>query len=115
MKRLVHTLALGAALVALSLGVWRDYGAFTAVKRAAMSYLVAYFLAGGLGVAARAALWASRDPEPEPEPAETSKKPRRRRRRQPRIDAEQAPPVGEAAGEAADAMVEPQPQPVSAG
>ena len=110
MRRLVHTLALGAALVALALGVWRDYGAFTAVKRAALSYLVAYFLAGGLGMAARAALYASRDPEPEPEPE--PKKKRRRPKRAPKAAAVETPPP---AGETPDEAVEPQPQPVSAG
>ena len=110
MRRFVHTLALGAALVALALGVWRDYGAFTAVKRAALSYLVAYFLAGGLGVAGRAALWASRDPEPEPEP-EPKKKKRRRKRTPQAADSETATPIAETP----DEVVEPQPQPVSAG
>ena len=110
MKRLVHTLALGAALVALALGVWRDYGAFTAVKRAGLSYLVAYFLAGGLGVATRAALWASRDPEPEPEPVPERKKKRRRRNRVPRVAASEEQPV---AVEAADDGVEAQPVPAS--
>ena len=82
MRRLVQTIALGAALVALALGVWRDYGAFTALKRATLAYLAAYFLAGGLSLITRAALGAVRDPEPEPEtePAPRKKRPRRPRR-----------------------------------
>jgi hypothetical protein len=81
MRQLVQTIALGAALVALALAVWRDYGAFTALKRALLAYLAAYFLAGGLGLATRAALGAVRDPEPEAErgPAARTRRPRRSR------------------------------------
>jgi hypothetical protein len=92
-KRTVQTLALAAALVALSLGIWRDYGAFTTLKRAVISYLVAYFLAAGTGLAARAALGAVKDPEPVAEP-QPRRKPRRSRRARPRP---------EGADEAADA------------
>jgi hypothetical protein len=108
--RTVQTLALGAALVALALGVWRDYGVAVAVKRTVIAYLAAYFLAGGVGLAARAALRASRDPEPDPEPEPD--KPRRRRRPLP---ATQAAPAAETAGEDAARTSEPSPEPIEAG
>jgi len=112
-KRLIHTIALGAALVALALAVWRDYGAFTALKRTVVSYLVAYFLAGGLGLAARAAVSALRDPEPEPDPdADKGKSRRRKRPRKPSI------PEPDAAAETAEPAVRDQPaapEPVQAG
>ncbi len=113
MKRLIHTIALGAALVALALGVWRDYGAFTALKRTVISYLVAYFLAAGLGLAARAAVSALRDPEPEPAPEPARGKSRRRKRPKKPSKTEPDPAV-----EAADTAAKDQPavpEPVQTG
>jgi len=96
MGRLVQSIALGAAMVSLALGVWRDYGAYTALKRAVLAYLAAYFLAGGLGLATRAALSAVRDPEPDPEPeAETDRRRRRKRRPAPSRPVAEAGPAGE--------------------
>ena len=59
--KLAREAELAFATVALATGVWRDYGAFTALKRTLVAYLAAYFLAGGLGLAARAALAAVRE------------------------------------------------------
>ncbi len=110
MKRLVHTLALGAALVALALGIWRDYGAFTALKRATIAYLATYFAAGGLGLTARLAVNAVRDPEPVP--ADASAKGRSRRMRRPSTEA--AAPAPESGETAAEADKDPAKAPVPA-
>jgi hypothetical protein len=108
----VHTIALGAALVALAMGVWRDYGAFTALKRAGVAYLLAYFLAGGLGLAARAAVVAIGDPEPEPEPAPARGRSRRKKRRAPEPPTGDDPPAADAPETAKDAAA---PEPVETG
>ena len=91
MRRLVQCIALGAATVALATAVWLDYGAFTALKRTAVAYLIAYFLAGGLGLVTRAALAAVRDPDPEPEPDPKTTRSKRRRRTVPNPGAPAAP------------------------
>lgn len=70
MKSLIQTLAIGAALVAVAIGVWRDYGAVLTLKRAAVAYLAVYFVAGVIYLAARSALRAVQDPAPSQERAD---------------------------------------------
>ena len=114
MKRTVQTLALAAALVALSLGIWRDYGAFTTLKRAVVAYLVAYFLAAGTGLAARAALGAVKDPEPVDEP-QPRRKERRNRRPRPRpAAADETDEAGETAPGAGEPAAAAEPEPATA-
>ena len=116
MKRTVQTLALAAALVALSLGIWRDYGAFTTLKRAVVAYLVAYFLAAGTGLAARAALGAVKDPEPVDEP-QPRRKERRNRRPRPRprpAATDETDEAGETAPGAEEPAAAAEPEPATA-
>lgn len=70
MKRLVQTVAIGAALIAVALGVWRDCGTLLTLQRAALAYLLAYFLAGIMYLGGQAALAGAQDPEPPPPPEE---------------------------------------------
>jgi cytochrome b subunit of formate dehydrogenase len=42
MQRLVSTLAMSAALVAVGLALWRDYGVLVTLKRAAIAYFAMY-------------------------------------------------------------------------
>ena len=81
MQRIIQTIALGAALISIALGIWRDYGSMLALKRALIAYLAAYFLAGLASLAFRAALHAVRDPEPVQEEEEDSAGARRKARR----------------------------------
>jgi hypothetical protein len=67
MKRLVQTIALGAALIALAVGVWRDLDMLMTLRRAALGYLLAYFLTAAAILGCRAALRGAEDPEPEVE------------------------------------------------
>jgi len=108
MRRLVQTIALAAALGALALGVWRDYGPYTAVRQAVVAYLVAYFLSGTVGLAGKAALRVLRDPDPEPEPDPREKR-RRRRQQQQQLQHQQSPPASRPAAPA------PEPAPPPAG
>jgi hypothetical protein len=80
MKRLVQTVAIGAALVAVALGVWRDCGALLTLQRATLAYLLAYFLAGIMYLGGQAALAGARDPEPPPPPEEDNARGKRKRR-----------------------------------
>ena len=83
MQRLVQTLALGTALVALALGIWREYSVLAVLRRTAIAYLAAYFLGGAVSLACRTAVGALRDPEPEPEPKPSKSARRKRRGRHP--------------------------------
>jgi len=80
-QRIIQTIALGAALISIALGIWRDYGSMLALKRALIAYLAAYFLAGISCLAFRAALHAVRDPEPVQEEEENSADAKRKARR----------------------------------
>lgn len=96
MRRLVHSLALGAAFVAVAVAVWRDYGAVTTLKRAAVAYIATFSLVGGLGFVLAVALRAYHEPPPpEPEP-----EPRRRSRRKQLDRASQHAKESEAISEA---------------
>jgi hypothetical protein len=92
MRRLVQTIALAAALTAIALSVWRDYGLLLALKRAIIAYLSAYLVGAVLVLATRAALGALADPPPPPPPEPQRRK--RRRKASPRTetpDPEDAP------------------------
>jgi hypothetical protein len=106
MQRLVQTIALGVALLALALAVWRDYSPELALKRTIVAYLGAYFLSGVMILATRLALQASRDPEPVPEP-ETKKT--RSRRRLPRRKAVPDEPAETQDQENAQSTEQPEP------
>jgi hypothetical protein len=90
MGRLVQTIALGAALLALGTGVWRDYGTWTVLERAGKAYLAAYLVAGVLVLITRGALGAVADPPPPPPEPE---KPRRKRGRKRQTADGGAPPA----------------------
>ncbi|MDD5718682.1 MAG: hypothetical protein PHQ53_03230 [Candidatus Krumholzibacteria bacterium] len=93
MKRLIQTVAVGAALVAVASGIWLDYGALLTLKRAVVAYLAAYFLGGIMYLAGRAALRGVRDPDPEPEPdPQEVARADRQRRRQVRATGAGSPP-----------------------
>jgi len=53
MLRLIQTLALGAALVALVTCIWRDYGILAALPRVAIAYLATFFLGAVLALGGR--------------------------------------------------------------
>ena len=57
MSRLVHTIALLAALVVLISCLWRDYGLLVSLKRVVIAYLGSFFLAAGLVLALRSVGW----------------------------------------------------------
>lgn len=42
MSKLVNTLAMTAALIAVLASLWQDYGLFVALKRAALAYFAFY-------------------------------------------------------------------------
>ncbi len=65
MLRLVRTVALVAALIALAVAVYRDAGAWVACKRAVISYLVFYFVSALLVLVFRGGILAeSQKPSP---------------------------------------------------
>ncbi|MFO7653882.1 MAG: hypothetical protein R6X25_08690 [Candidatus Krumholzibacteriia bacterium] len=78
MRRIVHTVALCAALAAVAVGLWRDAGPTTTIVRAATAYLGCFLLAGALVLAVRLA-----EPAPAPEPAAEKRRASRRRRAAP--------------------------------
>jgi len=53
MLRLIQTLALGAALIALGTCIWRDYGVLAALPRVAIAYLATFFLGAVLAIGGR--------------------------------------------------------------
>jgi uncharacterized membrane protein YcfT len=53
MQRIVHSLALGAALIALVASLWHDWGTFTTVKRMVIAYLGFFFVGAVLSLAVK--------------------------------------------------------------
>lgn len=53
MQRIVHSLALGAALIALVASLWHDWGTLTTIKRMVIAYLGFFFLGGVLSLAVK--------------------------------------------------------------
>jgi hypothetical protein len=53
MVRLIQTLALGAALVALITCIWRDYGILAALPRVAIAYLATFFVGAAFALGGR--------------------------------------------------------------
>jgi hypothetical protein len=56
LRRIVHTLALLAALTALVLGIWRGTGVLLTLKRAVVAYVACFGVAGACGLAV---LWVT--------------------------------------------------------
>ena len=55
MQKIIHNVALLASLVALTAGLWQDWGAWLTVKHMVISYLAFYFCGSILLLAFRAA------------------------------------------------------------
>jgi len=85
MLKVVRNLALGVALITLGVAVWRDYGTLIALKRAALAYLVTFFLSGVVLTAGTIGLRAYQPPPPPPK--EPRKKPKRRKKKTKHDDA----------------------------
>jgi hypothetical protein len=66
MQRIVHTVSLLAALVALGVSIWRDAGPLDALKRAVIAYLGFFIVFAGLALAYRAGVQAENRPAPPP-------------------------------------------------
>jgi hypothetical protein len=67
MQRLIHTVALGAALVAVLSCLWGDYGPLVGLKRAVVSYLVFYCVGALLALVYRTGVLAEGRPPAEPQ------------------------------------------------
>ena len=68
MQRLIHTIALTAALVAVLSCLWGDYGLLVGFKRAVISYLVFYCVGALLALVYRTGVLAEGRPPPEARP-----------------------------------------------
>jgi|GEM_PF-2593913 len=53
MARLIHTVALIAALVVLVASLWQDWGILVTAKRAVIAYLAFFFLGAVMALAVR--------------------------------------------------------------
>ncbi len=53
MAKIIHNLALGAALIALIASLWQDWGTLTTIKRMFISYLGFFFLGAIMAVAVK--------------------------------------------------------------
>ena len=113
MGRLVQTIALGAALLALATGVWKDYATLTVLRRVLVAYLAAYLVAGVLILIARAALGAVADPPPPPDPEAGRRKRRPARRRRTPAEADAAAGSTDADGARAGTTAPPAPAPAN--
>ena len=89
MVRLIQTLALGAALVALVSCIWRDYGVLAALPRVAIAYLATFFLGAVVALGARLLSDAAAKPATPPPAAGRKNATRRRQNRA------ATPPAGE--------------------
>ena len=68
MQRVVNTLALMAALVALGVSIWRDAGPLDALRRAGIAYLGFFIVFAALALVFRAGVLAENRPAPPPAP-----------------------------------------------
>ena len=66
MRRLVHTIALGTACLALLVSLLKGCTVWETVKRAGIAYLVFFFLASVLMLVFRAGVLAESRPSPPP-------------------------------------------------
>jgi hypothetical protein len=57
-QRVIHTIALAAALLAVLTALWGDQGPWFGLKRAVISYVVFYFVGGALALIFRAGVLA---------------------------------------------------------
>ncbi len=101
MVRLIQTLALGAALVALVTCIWRDYGILAALPRVAIAYLATFFLGSVIALGARILADVAEKPAPPPPP--TGKKTAARRRQERVAATPPAEPAASPTGGAPDA------------
>lgn len=58
MQRLINTVAMAAALMAVIVAIWENHGLWVALKRSVVSYLVFYFVASLLILVFRAGVMA---------------------------------------------------------
>ena len=82
MPRLIHTIALAATAVVLSVGLWRGWGLWAVGRRVALAYLAFFFLGALLALAVRLVPLLER-PAPEGEEAPAGRRRGRRRRDEP--------------------------------
>lgn len=66
MYKIIHNLALGAALIALVASLWQDWGMFTTVKRMLISYLGFFFLGAVMALAVKLVGAFEKDPAGSP-------------------------------------------------
>ncbi len=67
MRRVVHSVALGAALVSVAVSIWRNDGALSAILRAVMAYCAFFIVSALLALAYRAGVLAeNRTKSPHP-------------------------------------------------
>lgn len=65
MYQLIHTLAMGAALVALIAALWQDWGLIATLKRMFVAYLGFFILGAVMALAVRIVPLLENDPEEE--------------------------------------------------
>jgi hypothetical protein len=66
MQRLVNTISLVAALIALGVSIWRETGPWDALKRAGIAYLAFFTVFALLAMVFRAGVIAENRPVPPP-------------------------------------------------
>jgi len=66
MRRIVHSVALGAALVSVAVSIWRDDAAVSAIFRAVMAYCAFFIVSALLALAYRAGVLAENRPKSPP-------------------------------------------------
>ncbi len=64
MRRLVSTVALGAALVSVGVSIWREDGVVSALTRAVIAYLAFFIVSSLLALVYRAGVAAENRPKP---------------------------------------------------
>ncbi len=67
MRRVVHSVALGAALVSVAVTIWRNDGALSAILRAVMAYCAFFIVSALLALAYRAGVLAENRPKSPPQ------------------------------------------------
>ncbi len=65
MQRLIHTIALAAALITVVVSVWRDYSLLISLKRVVISYLALFFAASIIVLACKVIFVLSDEPSEE--------------------------------------------------
>lgn len=75
MQRLIHTISLAAALIALGVSIWRETGPWAALKRAGLAYLAFFTVFALLALVFRAGVLAENRPAAPPGAPPTGGKP----------------------------------------